>query len=137
MAMTSSSSKKTTKKQLAGDAPWRSRPGEPPLPRISPPSAIIVSKSRNFDYALSIMKHPDPIGMGLAEEAMVEAAGPDCIIPGLVKPVKVLGIQVWPIDVKPPTVNTKALQPIFRELKSLSKLLEKAVDLSQAPFQAR
>lgn len=40
------------------------------------------------------MQHPDPIGYGLAREAYVEPAGPDCIIPGLQRPVKVLGLQV-------------------------------------------
>lgn len=40
------------------------------------------------------MQHPDPIGSGLATGAIVEAAGPDCIIPGQIPPVKLLGVKV-------------------------------------------
>ena len=39
-------------------------------------------------------QHPDPIGYGLAKEAYVESAGPDCIIPGQRRPIRVLGLQV-------------------------------------------
>ncbi|KAF2289862.1 hypothetical protein GH714_038937 [Hevea brasiliensis] len=60
--------------------------------------------------------HLDPIGTGLATEAMVEAAGPDCIVPGQITPVRLLGIKVWPID-----VNLKFMEPVGRELKLLGK----------------
>ena len=40
------------------------------------------------------LQHPDPIGMELASEAYIEAAGPDCLIPGQEKPIRVLGLKV-------------------------------------------
>lgn len=39
-------------------------------------------------------QHPDPIGSGLGKEAILEAAGPDCIVPGQIAPVKLLGLKV-------------------------------------------
>lgn len=42
------------------------------------------------------LQHPNPIGDGLATEAIVEAAGPDCIVPGQVTPVRLLGLKVLP-----------------------------------------
>lgn len=41
-----------------------------------------------------ILQHPNPIGSGLAMEAIVEAAGPECIVPGQMKPIKLLGVKV-------------------------------------------
>jgi len=81
-------------------------------------------------------KHPDPIGYGLAKEAYVESAGPDCIIPGQRRPIRVLGLQLWPFPYKN-AVSFKALEPIGRELKTVGKLLDKAFDLMQAPFSER
>lgn len=40
------------------------------------------------------LQHPDPIGSGLAMDAILEAAGPDCIVPGQSAPVKLLGLKV-------------------------------------------
>lgn len=40
------------------------------------------------------LQHPDPIGEGLAMEAMVEAAGPECIVPGQQAPLRLLGLKV-------------------------------------------
>lgn len=40
------------------------------------------------------LQHPDPIGSGLGKEAIVEAAGPDCIVPGQNPPIKLLGFKV-------------------------------------------
>ncbi len=40
------------------------------------------------------LQHPDPIGYGLARECFLEPAGPDCIIPGQPKPIRLLGFQV-------------------------------------------
>lgn len=40
------------------------------------------------------LQHPDPIGSGLGTEAIVEAAGPDCIVPGQNPPIKLLGLKV-------------------------------------------
>ncbi|KAF2307434.1 hypothetical protein GH714_028567 [Hevea brasiliensis] len=60
--------------------------------------------------------HPNPIGSGLATEAMVESAGPDCVVPGQITPVRLLGLKVWPID-----INLKFMEPVGRELKLLGK----------------
>jgi hypothetical protein len=46
-----------------------------------------------FDF-FGVLQHPDPIGNGLGDEAIVEAAGPECIIPGQMTPIKVLGLKV-------------------------------------------
>ncbi|CAI6006949.1 unnamed protein product, partial [Closterium sp. NIES-64] len=77
--------------------------------------------------------HPDPIGMGLAQEAGVEAAGEDCLVPGLKRPVIVMGVQVWPLEINSP-LSWKAIEPMARELKTVSKLAEKAIDLMNAPL---
>ena len=41
------------------------------------------------------MQDPNPVGNGLAVDAVLEAAGPDCIVPGQVTPVKLLGLKVF------------------------------------------
>lgn len=41
-----------------------------------------------------MLKHPDPIGGGFATEAKLEAAGPECVVPGQATPVKLLGLKV-------------------------------------------
>ena len=46
---------------------------------------------------LGALQHPDPIGKGLACESFVELEGPDCIIPGQIRPIKLLGLQVTTI----------------------------------------
>ncbi|KAL2610051.1 hypothetical protein R1flu_028624 [Riccia fluitans] len=123
-------------RRFSNDAPWRAASGEKTVPKISQGVVCAVREGPNFNYAMSVIKHPDPIGYGLASEAFVEPAGPDCIIPGLTRPVRVLGVQVWPINL-PANVSVKALEPIGRELKSFSKMLDKAFDLMQAPFGDR
>ncbi|KAK4345746.1 hypothetical protein RND71_035922 [Anisodus tanguticus] len=65
---------------LQKDVPWRATYS--PILRIP-----------HSDYALTIMKHPDPIGCRLGTEAIVEAAGPDCIVPGQNPPIKLLGFK--------------------------------------------
>lgn len=42
-----------------------------------------------------MLQHQDPVGSGLASDAIVEAAGPDCIVPGQIKPVRLLGLKVF------------------------------------------
>ncbi|KAJ7521179.1 hypothetical protein O6H91_19G041700 [Diphasiastrum complanatum] len=122
--------------KFAEEAPWRAFSGEKAVPRISQGfSGITLSNGPHLQYAATIIKHPDPIGMGLAAEAFIEAAGPDCIIPGLVRPFSLLGVQVWPLSI--PTINLKALEPIGRELRTISQLMEKAFDVMQAPFGGR
>lgn len=88
-----------------------------------------VSQNPFSDYAISIMRHPDPIGDGLGDDAIVEAAGPECIIPGQVTPIKLLGLKVWPIE-----VDLKFLEPIGRELKQLGKVMDDAVELMNKSF---
>lgn len=46
------------------------------------------------DFLILFLQHPDPIGSGLATDAVLEAAGPDCIVPGQSAPVKLLGLKV-------------------------------------------
>ncbi|KAG6545679.1 hypothetical protein Mapa_012864 [Marchantia paleacea] len=128
--------KKGATRKFAEDAPWRAPSGEKTVPKISQGVVCNVREGPNFNYAMSVLKHPDPIGHGLASEAFVEPAGPDCIIPGLTRPVRVLGVQVWPVPL-PENLSTKALEPIGRELKTFSKLLDKAFELMQAPFGER
>ncbi|URE13029.1 hypothetical protein MUK42_21844 [Musa troglodytarum] len=79
---------------LADDAPWRASPaGRKPVPRIHLNPVLRVQQNPRTNYAVAVMKHPDPVGGGFAMEARLEAAGPDCIVPGLATPVKLLGIK--------------------------------------------
>lgn len=43
---------------------------------------------------MKFMQDENPVGNGLAVDAVLEAAGPDCIVPGQVTPVKLLGLKV-------------------------------------------
>ncbi|RVW47987.1 hypothetical protein CK203_114339 [Vitis vinifera] len=91
---------------LQKDVPWRASPSGKPIPKIHHSPILRVSQTPSSHYALSIMKvsasllfsfiSPNPIGDGLATEAIVEAAGPDCIVPGQVTPVRLLGLKVLP-----------------------------------------
>ncbi|CAI5531800.1 unnamed protein product [Closterium sp. Naga37s-1] len=99
-------------------------------------------------------QHLDPIGMGLAQEAGVEAACPFLILPLLFvfllfpfplafpaspqhpDPIGMGLAQeagVWPLEVNSP-LSWKAIEPMARELKTVSKLAEKAIDLMNAPL---
>lgn len=62
-------------------------------------------------------------------DAIVEAAGPDCIVPGQVTPIKLLGLKVWPIE-----VDLQFLEPVGRELKSIGKFMDDAVNLMNKSF---
>ncbi|KAJ8570596.1 hypothetical protein K7X08_037568 [Anisodus acutangulus] len=46
--------------------------------------------------APAFREQADPIGSGLGTEVIVEAAGPDCIVPGQNPPIKLLGFKVHP-----------------------------------------
>eukprot|EP00246_Nothoceros_aenigmaticus_P015521 TRINITY_DN6503_c0_g1_i1.p2 TRINITY_DN6503_c0_g1~~TRINITY_DN6503_c0_g1_i1.p2 ORF type:complete len:139 (+),score=18.03 TRINITY_DN6503_c0_g1_i1:186-602(+) len=122
--------------KYAKDAPWRKNTGDKAVPIISQGVMITVREGPNFHYAMSIIKHPDPIGMGLATEAFIEAAGPDCLVPGQPRPLRIGALQIWPLPFRP-SLNFKALEPIGRELRTIGRLLEKAFDLMQAPFGER
>ncbi|EEE55474.1 hypothetical protein OsJ_03654 [Oryza sativa Japonica Group] len=65
-------------------------------------------------------------------EAMVEAAGPECIVPGQQAPAAAAGPQVnenpsqltwlvWPLD-----IEMKFLEPFGRELHSMKKFMDKS-----------
>ncbi|KAK2364200.1 hypothetical protein P8452_67227 [Trifolium repens] len=112
------------------DVPWRvSSSSGKPIPKIHQSPILRVSQTPFSQYAISTMRHPDPIGNGLGDEAIVEAAGPECIIPGQMTPIKVLGLKVWPID-----VDLKFLEPVGRELKVLGKFMDDAVELMNKSF---
>ncbi|XP_065625140.1 uncharacterized protein LOC112022919 [Quercus suber] len=122
-------SKKGGATSLQKDAPWRASPSVKPIPKIHHSPLLRLPQTPHSDYALSVMKHSNPIGNGLAMEAIVEAAGPECIVPGQITPIKLLGLKVWPID-----VNLKFLEPVGRELKSLGKFMDDAVNLMNKSF---
>ncbi|KAK8952883.1 hypothetical protein KSP40_PGU003926 [Platanthera guangdongensis] len=118
---------------LADDVPWRASPmGNKPVPRIHQNPILRLPQNPTSSYALSVMKHPNPIGEGLAMAARLEAAGPECIVPGQVSPVRILGLKIWPID-----INFKFMEPITRELQSMGKLMDSALNLMNAPFEER
>lgn len=87
----------------------------------------------HYNYGMSIMKHPDPIGMGLASDVAFEAAGADCLVPGFSRPVRILGIKVWPWDIRIGNVFG-VLAPVGRELKTVGKVIDRAFDLMNKPF---
>ncbi|XP_031396692.1 uncharacterized protein LOC116207748 isoform X2 [Punica granatum] len=113
---------------LPKDVPWRAASTKP-IPKIHHGPVLRISQTPYSNYALSVMKHPDPIGSGLATGAIVEAAGPDCIVPGQIPPVKLLGVKVWPIN-----VDLKFIEPIEKELKLLGKFMDSAVNLMNKSF---
>lgn len=105
---------------LAEDAPWRVSSVRP-VPKISRSPVLSISQSPETDYAISVMKvvffifpfvvlqsnlgislflilgclqHPNPVGGGFAMEAVLESAGPDCVVPGQVTPLRLLGVKV-------------------------------------------
>lgn len=80
---------------LQKDVPWRVSTSKP-IPKIHHSPILRVSQNSFSDYALFVMKHPNPVGTGLATAAIVEAAGPDCIVPGQITPVRLLGLKVLP-----------------------------------------
>ncbi|XP_071698247.1 uncharacterized protein [Rutidosis leptorrhynchoides] len=128
------SSKKGTGAALQKDVPWRASGSTAmkPLPKIHLSPVLSLPQNPYSNYALSLIKHPDPIGDGLGTEAIVEAAGPDCIVPGQTTPVKLLGLKVWPID-----VDLKFLEPVGKELKNIGKFMDSAVELMNKSFDER
>ncbi|XP_022767271.1 uncharacterized protein LOC111311809 isoform X1 [Durio zibethinus] len=116
---------------LQKDAPWRASAGKS-IPKIHHSPVLRLAQTPHSNYALAVMKHPDPVGSGLAIEAIVESAGPECIVPGQITPVRLLGLKVWPID-----INMKFLEPVGKELKLLGKLMEDAVNVMDKAFADR
>ncbi|XP_057438252.1 uncharacterized protein LOC130730303 [Lotus japonicus] len=118
---------------LQNDVPWRALSSSmKPVPKIHQSPVLRISQNPFSDYAISVMRHPDPIGGGFGEGAIVEAAGPDCIVPGQAMPIKLLGLKVWPIN-----VDLKFLEPVGRELKQLGKFMDDAVELMNKSFIER
>lgn len=113
---------------LQKDAPWRASQGKP-IPKIHYSPVLRIPQTPFSSYALSIMRDPNPVGNGLAVDAVLEAAGPDCIVPGQATPVKLLGLKVWPIE-----VDLKFMEPVGRELKNIGKFMDSAVDLMNKSF---
>ncbi|KQK10034.1 uncharacterized protein LOC100844447 [Brachypodium distachyon] len=121
---------------LAGDdAPWRvaatGSAGIRPVPRIHHAPVLRVPQDHSSAYALALMKHPDPIGVGLAMEAVAEAAGPECIVPGQHAPLRLLGLKVWPLD-----IEMKFLEPFGRELHSMKKFMDKSCSVMDSSSMA-
>ncbi|KAI3472032.1 hypothetical protein Pfo_028720 [Paulownia fortunei] len=114
---------------LPKDVPWRASSAAKPIPKIHHSPVLRLPQTPYSNYALSVMKHSDPIGSGLGKEAVVEAAGPDCIVPGQIAPIKLLGLKVWPIE-----VDLKFMEPVGRELKSIGRFMDSAVDLMNKSF---
>ncbi|KAB1223601.1 hypothetical protein CJ030_MR2G024108 [Morella rubra] len=88
-----SMSRKGGAASLQKDAPWRAASSAKPIPKIHHAPAVRLPQTPTSSYALSVMKHTNPIGNGLATEAIVEAAGPECIVPGQITPIKLLGVK--------------------------------------------
>ncbi|XP_047328263.1 uncharacterized protein LOC124931755 [Impatiens glandulifera] len=114
---------------LQKDVPWRASPTVKPIPKIHHSPLLRLPQTPYSDYALLVMKDSNPIGSGLGHEAIVEGAGPECIVPGQMKPIKVLGLKVWPIH-----VDLKFMEPVGRELKSIGKFMDSAVELMNKSF---
>ncbi|XP_016739523.1 uncharacterized protein [Gossypium hirsutum] len=113
---------------LRKDAPWRASTAKS-IPRIHHSLLLRLPITPLSNYALAVMNHPDPIGTGLVTDAIVEAAGPECIVPGHITPIILLGLKVWPIE-----VNMKFLEPVGKELKLLGKFMDDAVNLMNKSF---
>ncbi|KAL6507882.1 hypothetical protein OROGR_024077 [Orobanche gracilis] len=109
---------------LQNDVPWRASSAAKPIPKIHQSPVLRLPQTPQSSYGLSVMKHADPIGSGLGKEAVVEAAGPDCIVPGQATPIILLGLKVWPIE-----VDLKFMEPVVREFKSIGRFMDSAVDL--------
>ncbi|GLJ44323.1 hypothetical protein SUGI_0927890 [Cryptomeria japonica] len=103
-----------------------------PFPKVSQLPLLTLEQTTNLNYGLSVMKHPDPIGHGVAVEAFLESAGRECVVPGHVRPVTLLGLQLWPVS-----INWNFMKPITREIEGVGKFMDVAFDLMQAPFGDR
>ncbi|GAB2229623.1 hypothetical protein Droror1_Dr00013870 [Drosera rotundifolia] len=113
---------------LQQDVPWRANPSSRPIPKIHLSPVLGVPQNPHSNYALSIIKDKDPIGKGLAVDAVIESAGPECIVPGLATPIKLLGLKVWPIETG---IDLKFLEPVGRQLEGIGKILDIAMQLAE------
>ncbi|GAB2272287.1 hypothetical protein Dimus_007107 [Dionaea muscipula] len=110
---------------LQKDVPWRATPGAKSIPKIHLSPVVCVPQNPHSNYALSIIKHKNPIGKGLAVDAILESAGPECIVPGQTVPFNLLGLKVWPVK-----IDLKFLEPVGRELKNIGRILDIAMNLA-------
>ncbi|XP_012442226.1 uncharacterized protein LOC105767265 isoform X2 [Gossypium raimondii] len=74
------------------DAPWRASAAKS-IPRIHHSPLLRLPITPLSNYALAVMNHSDPVGTGLATDAIVEAARPGCIVPGHITPSRLLGLK--------------------------------------------
>eukprot|EP00897_Mesotaenium_endlicherianum_P004542 jgi/Mesen1/4115/ME000216S03365 len=119
-------------KKIVTNAPWRQTGSKRIVPLVSNAS-LRIQRGQNSQYALSIMKHPDPIGTGLARDTLMEAAGEDCLVPGYVRPKLVAGVQVWPLNL--PDVK-KYVQPVWKEMQTLFRVATAASSAAGAASAA-
>ncbi|GER45444.1 glutamyl-tRNA(Gln) amidotransferase subunit A [Striga asiatica] len=117
---------------LQNDVPWRASSAAKPVPKIHHSPVLRVPQTPESSYGLYVMKHADPIGSGLGKVAVVEAAGPDCIVPGLATPIKLLGVKVWPIE-----VDLKFMEPVGRQLQAVGRFMDSAVNIMDKTFVDR
>eukprot|EP00252_Welwitschia_mirabilis_P015256 TRINITY_DN33536_c0_g1_i1.p1 TRINITY_DN33536_c0_g1~~TRINITY_DN33536_c0_g1_i1.p1 ORF type:complete len:123 (+),score=13.53 TRINITY_DN33536_c0_g1_i1:134-502(+) len=110
------------RKKFSGNVPWRAAPTLD-LPRLCDLPSRRLRRTPFVTYALSVVKDPDPIGNGLASCAFIESAGRECLIPGYVRPVRLLGLQIWPIDF------SKFTRPVSNEVETIGMIVESAFEL--------
>lgn len=110
------------------NVPWRMIEDNG-IPKIHKSPLVRIRQNPYSDYALFIMKDPNPIGNGLGNEAILEAAGRDCVVPGQSAPIKLLGLKVWPI-----VIDLSFMEPIGKQLTSIGKFMDSAVDLMNRSF---
>ncbi|KAH7844074.1 hypothetical protein Vadar_023940 [Vaccinium darrowii] len=117
---------------LQEDVPWRASPTVKPVPKIHHSPVLRLPQTPYSNYALSVMKHPNPVGSGLGSAAIVESAGPDCIVPGQITPIRLLGLKVWPIY-----IDLTFLEPVGQQLKTIGKIVDSAFDIMDSSFADR
>ncbi|KAI3989588.1 hypothetical protein MKX01_036197 [Papaver californicum] len=115
---------------LQKDVSWRaSLNGGEPIPKIHHSPLLHLQQNPNSNYALAIMKHPDPIGKGFASEATFKLLV--LIVLFLVRLLP-LDYLVWPIE-----INMKFMEPVDKELKTVGKFMDSDLNLMNASFQDR
>ncbi|KAF3438803.1 hypothetical protein FNV43_RR21568 [Rhamnella rubrinervis] len=64
-------------------------------------------------------------------DAIVELAGPDCIVSGQITSVSIFGLKIWPLD-----VNLKILELVGRELKLVREQMHSWAESAQSAQSA-
>lgn len=91
--VTCTTTAKTNIPDVEKDIPWRLETGRP-VPKIHLSPVPRVDRTPYANHDVSVMRCPNPIGDGVVIGAVVEPAGPDCFVPGLSSPVRLLDIKV-------------------------------------------